>query len=89
MAMNTDDVLALAWLRTQLANGTARRLRDQAGLRGTEVAEAAGVSCATLQRWEAGHQSPRGEPALRYAQLLSRLAQRADDGGRVPCDVSP
>jgi transcriptional regulator with XRE-family HTH domain len=81
--MDMDDLINLAWLREQFQDGTARRIRERAALRRTEVAEAAGISCATLQRWEAGFQSPRGEPALRYAQVLRRLALFAEPAGCI------
>jgi DNA-binding transcriptional regulator YiaG len=76
--MDTDDLIMLARLRARLADGTARQIREQAGLRRAEVADAVKVSTATLQRWEVAAQSPCGPPALRYARVLDRLAQLAD-----------
>ena len=58
-----------------LADGSARRLRERAELRRSEVAAAAEVSIPALQRWETGVQSPRGEPALRYARVLAQLME--------------
>jgi DNA-binding transcriptional regulator YiaG len=78
-AMDTDDLLLLARTRALLASGQAQRIRKIAGLQRTEVAAAAGVSIAALQRWEARTQVPRGTPALRYARVLARLAEQFGD----------
>ena len=79
--MNTDDLILLARARTMLGDGSARRIRERAGLRRSEVAAAAEVSIPALQRWETGVQSPRGEPALRYARVLAQLAAMATVSG--------
>lgn len=79
--MGPDDLLLLATARRQLEDGTARRIREAARLRRSEVAAAANVSVPALQRWETGAQSPRGEPALRYARVLAQLAQMTGPPG--------
>ena len=50
-----------------------RLLREAAGIHQRELALAAGVTAATISRWESGTREPRGEAAAKYAMLLERL----------------
>jgi DNA-binding transcriptional regulator YiaG len=68
------DALALARVRRWGADGTARRLRQDAQLSQNEVALVCGVTNVAVNHWERGLARPRGEPGLRYAALISRLA---------------
>ncbi|MGW5867130.1 helix-turn-helix domain-containing protein [Streptomyces sp. NPDC055239] len=52
-----------------------RRLREQWGLTPHQVAAAFGVTVMTVQSWEAGRTSPRGERRRAYAQFLKGLGQ--------------
>lgn len=83
--MDTTDLALLARARRLLKDGTALRLRVDAGIARAELARAAGVSVPALSRWEHGTQVPRGEPALRYARALAELTALigtgADDRG--------
>lgn len=65
--------LAAADARRWAADGTARRLREEALLTQAEVAEQVGVTPAAVAAWETGHRTPRGQPARRYGQLLRQL----------------
>jgi transcriptional regulator with XRE-family HTH domain len=51
-----------------------RQIREAAGLTRKEVAEAIGVSIASLAKYETGRRSPRPAVAPRYAELLRRLS---------------
>ncbi len=68
--------LAAADARRWAADGTARRVREDARLTQAEVAEMTGVTPAAVAAWEAGRRTPRGQPARRYGELLRRLAKK-------------
>lgn len=69
-----EKALALSKLRADVRNGRAKELRERAKLSQSEVAHSIGASRAAVSLWETGRRMPRGEPALRYAQLLAALA---------------
>lgn len=73
-AMRTADLVRLSTARRLASNGEGRRLREAAGLTRAEVAATCGVTAVTIWRWENGHRSPHGVPALKYEHLLSALA---------------
>ena len=52
-------------------------MREEAGLSVRGAADAADVSAAGLWRWEARERVPTGDPALRYAGFLRRVARSA------------
>lgn len=74
--MASDDLIRLADTRAAAAAGAARSLRLAAGLSLGEVARELGVSVSCVFRWETGERRPRGDAALRYGELLERLAER-------------
>jgi transcriptional regulator with XRE-family HTH domain len=51
-----------------------RLLRERAGLTQEHIAQALGVSRATISRYETGDRKPRGVVRLRYVEVLDRLA---------------
>lgn len=69
--MSTAPSLALA--RRLAADGTARQLRQAAGLSLYDVARDLGVGAGTVSRWETHQRVPRGDAAVRYAGLLAEL----------------
>lgn len=71
--MTARNALAIARVRRMLADGSAREHRERARLTQGEVADALGVSPATVSRWEAGQRVPLTRYALAYARLLSLL----------------
>jgi DNA-binding transcriptional regulator YiaG len=71
--VNGHDVVKLARLRELTRSGEARRIRVESDVSLRELAEPIGVSIASLSRWEHAQRRPRGEAALRYADLLERL----------------
>jgi transcriptional regulator with XRE-family HTH domain len=62
-------------VRTLLASGQARRLRERAGLTQQEVGQACGVTATAVARWESGDRLPHGETLARYGGLLERLVE--------------
>jgi len=52
---------------------TITRLRIATDLRPNGLDEAVGVSEVAIYRWEQGQRSPRGVPALKYAEVLAAL----------------
>jgi transcriptional regulator with XRE-family HTH domain len=65
----------LQTLRERTVSGQAREIREAARLTQSDIARSVGVHFSTLSRWESGARLPRGQPALRYAALLDRLAK--------------
>jgi DNA-binding transcriptional regulator YiaG len=49
----------------------------RAGVSQGEVAQACGVTAATVSRWESNTRRPRGSAGERYALLLQRLVDLA------------
>lgn len=68
--------LKLAAVRALAADGSARAIRQQAGLSLSEVAAACGVDQSTVHRWESGKRAPRGDAAIRYGALLEALRRQ-------------
>jgi len=52
----------------------ARSIRLRAGLSRERIAQAVGVSRATVANWETGSSLPRGANRVAYARLLAELA---------------
>ena len=73
---SVEELLDIARVRELARNGTARTIREAAGLSQGEVARAVGVSVPALHRWEKGDRTPRGDPAIRYAHVLDSLIRR-------------
>jgi len=67
------EVQKLVAVRQMCANGEARRIRQTANLTLAEIGGDVLVTPTTVQRWETGQRSPRGEQALRYYRTLARL----------------
>lgn len=68
-----DNAVALALLRRLVADGTAKRLREEAHLSLADVGRACGTDAATVWHWERGRR-PSAALAMRYADLLGELA---------------
>lgn len=71
------DAVRLAQARRLAASGTGRRIRLQSGLSIRQTAAGARTSHTTVLRWESGAAQPSGAAALRWAELLGRLAEAA------------
>lgn len=74
------QVVKLSRIRELAANGTARAIREAAGISMREMAEEVGVGVSTLWRWEhageEGGRVPHGPPAVRYLDALDALLAR-------------
>lgn len=84
--MAQAQILRLADVRAALASGEAQRLREAAQLSIGEVARACGVDQSTVWRWEQGKRLPRGQTAIRYADVIDSLRKQAsspDQGNGV------
>lgn len=75
--MAQAQILRLADVRAALASGEAQRLREAAQLSIGEVARACGVDQSTVWRWEQGKRLPRGQTAIRYADVIDSLRKQA------------
>jgi transcriptional regulator with XRE-family HTH domain len=71
--MTKAHALRLVHLRAAISSGEAREIRVAARLSISEMAAACGVDQSTLWRWEQGKRLPRGEHAVRYADVLDSL----------------
>jgi transcriptional regulator with XRE-family HTH domain len=71
--MTANDLIRV---RRMAKTGTARHIREEAGLSLAEIADAAGLHKTTVFRYEHGLRRPRGEAAARYLRVLEELAQR-------------
>ena len=60
-------------MRALCATGVSREFRTQATLSLREMGSAAGVSAATVHRWESGKAKPTGPRALAYARALRSI----------------
>lgn len=54
--------------------GAAKSIRLAAGVSLPEVARDVGVSHSTIYRWENDLNEPKGDPALRYIDVLDELS---------------
>ena len=68
----------LAGMRVMTRSGEARAVRLASYLSMQDVGQSVGVDTSTVGRWDRGERLPKGEPAARYAALLTRLAAVAE-----------
>jgi DNA-binding transcriptional regulator YiaG len=79
--MTPQEVVLLATAHTYARTGTGREIRQEAGLSIEVVATAAGSSKAVLSRWERGLRMPRGEQAIKWAELLGDMRRAMTRAG--------
>ncbi len=70
------DLVKLANARDHATSGAGRLVRLSAGISLREFAGTLGVDASTLLRWERGERKPTGDAAVRWADELTRLAER-------------
>jgi DNA-binding transcriptional regulator YiaG len=70
---SSEQVLDLVRVRTLAKSGHGRDIRLAAGLSLADIADAIGVSSATVHRWERGVRKPYGLAAHRYGALMDSL----------------
>ena len=71
--MNTDRLLLISAGRRHAATGTGRTIRQAAGLSLSDIGIAVGANESTVWRWEEGECLPRGDRAVKYAQVLADI----------------
>lgn len=77
--MADETITRISRVRRWAADGTARALRERAGLSYRDIASEAGIRPATVWRYENGKRKPHGPSALRYLavlDLLQKVSQR-------------
>jgi transcriptional regulator with XRE-family HTH domain len=72
--------LQIAKGRRYSQTGEGKALRLQAGLALQHIAEGVGVGVTTVWRWEQGRNTPCGDAAARWADLLDALAAERTGG---------
>ncbi|HZL48223.1 MAG TPA: helix-turn-helix transcriptional regulator [Solirubrobacteraceae bacterium] len=79
--MSLDDALVIARARELLASGEGRVLRKKHRMSQPAMADAIGVTAATIHNWETGTRNPPSTsiPFTRYAHLLAELASLGDE----------
>ena len=77
--MEIDTLMQIVATRQRARDGTARAIRQRAGVTLAEMARTVGVTESTMSRWESGQRNPRGEAALRWMEALAEL-ERATTG---------
>lgn len=73
--------------RRLVAAGTARAIRETAGLSRREAARAIGVTLGAVRLWEAGARRPTGAPGVAYGAFLRALLLGVD-GAEHPVEVA-
>ena len=68
--ITSDDLGLISWTRSRCRDGTARIIRQHAGLSLAEAGSFLGVSLSTVSKWETGDRLPRTPLALSYGRFL-------------------
>ena len=83
--MDFEEIMLLAQARKRVRDGTsARDIRRAAGVTLADMAKALGVDESAVSRWENGNRKPRGDVAIRWAELLAELTRMSDEPGAAP-----
>ncbi len=78
MTLSCSDLVALGRARRLVDTGQLRRVRHEAGLTQSEIAEVVGVSTASVCRWELGDVLLRSPHARKLTEVLGVLAADSD-----------
>lgn len=73
--MKQSELTAVAQIRIELGNGTARARREAAMITQTDVAATLDVAPSTVSQWESGVRRPSVRHALAYHRLLGKLPE--------------
>jgi len=76
--MRTPKLAQLQRARTLGPDGQGPRIREEARLSLSELAQVIGVDAATLCRWELGLVRPRRDAALRWLRAIDALQSGTD-----------
>lgn len=71
--MTGQQVVLLYAAERYATTGDGRRIREAADVSMADVARAINAPESTISRWETSKHLPRGEAAMRWAELLGRL----------------
>ena len=71
--MEFDQIMLLVAARKRIGSGTARQIREAAGLTQADIAKLIGVGASAMSRLEAGTRAPRPETAIKWAAVLAKL----------------
>ena len=74
--MTKEALLGIAAARRYAQSGTGLVIRKRARLSQREVGAAVGTSGQSIGNWETGVSAPRGEAAIRWAELLDSLVEQ-------------
>lgn len=77
--LTADDLYTVVRVRAMCASGEAGRIRHEARLTQSEVAEAAGVPPHRISEWERGAM-PAADVALRYGEVLAKVREAMAEG---------
>jgi DNA-binding transcriptional regulator YiaG len=73
--VKSADAVKLARARELAATGEGQRIRDKSRLSRAHIGAVIGVSDVCVLRWERGDRRPSGRAAVKYADLLDKLAE--------------
>lgn len=71
--MTTDRLLLISAARRHAKTGTGRAIRKAAGLSLSDIGGAVGANESTVWRWEEAECLPRGDRAVKWAEVLAEL----------------
>lgn len=83
MSFSTSHLVDLTHAVRIGRDGSAKLLRNQAGVSAAAVGSACGVTASTISRWENGRRRPTGPQAVAWVRLLRRL-ERAEANRWTP-----
>jgi transcriptional regulator with XRE-family HTH domain len=78
LTLSCSDLVALGRARRLVDTGQLRRVRHEAALTQSELAEVVGVSVASVCRWELGDVLLRSPHARKLTEVLGVLAADSD-----------
>lgn len=74
--MTKEALLGVAAARRYAQSGAGLAIRKRARLSQREVGAVVGTTGQSIGNWETGVSAPRGEAAIRWAELLDALVEQ-------------
>jgi len=81
LADNSDAVAPQAAGEKQFDGSRLRKWRENMGLGRAEVADELGVSYASVQNWESGNTTPRGQNRRKVQELMQKSTEELEELG--------
>ncbi len=75
--MTKRELTLIQATRAALADGSAKRQREESGIRQAELASLLRKAPSTLSQWENGLRVQAADDALAYGRVLATLARKA------------